>query len=142
MVVSPQFMSPVREGFSSTASVRVRLMGNDKDASPGGWVVHLFGRVIGQQWTRRILHLIARKRLSISPLELLAVAAAVELLGISENRAEGQFVLRCDNTSVCGAAYTGGAYSPTMRLSLRMLTKMCERHKVTVRFWYICTVGG
>lgn len=139
---SPWYDFPGKEGFTSDAAIRVIEDPSTKQviSVEGGWVVHLFGHAAGAAWSAETLQLVAVKRLSISPLELLTTTAAIELLGkIGRIPDERKVVLRCDNTSACNVANTLAAYSPTMRFALKTLERVCERHSVTVRLIYIAS---
>lgn len=137
LVVSPQFASPGKEGFSLDAAVRVAAPGDGNATARGGWGAHVFGLAVGQEWSSSTFRLLKQRRLSISPLELHATAAEIDILGSTGKQGGRQVVLRCDNTSACSAANTGGAYIPAMRFAPRTFLQTCVRYGITVRFWYV-----
>lgn len=97
------FAFPGEDVFPSDVSLRV-VKDPDKDTfiqAEGGRGVHVFSTTAGAAWYSSTKPLIADKRLSIIPLELLTIAAAVVLLGTCVNIPdERRVVLRCDNPSV------------------------------------------
>lgn len=79
----PWFAFLGAEGFSSDAVLHV-VKDPAKDpaiSAEGGRGVHLFRTIAGAAWSSSTKPLIASKRLSINPLELLTTAAAVVFLG-------------------------------------------------------------
>lgn len=95
----PIFSFPEAEGFTSDAPIRVlqhQASGQVLEAE-GGWGLHLFGNMARASWTRETIHLVARKRLSISPLELLTISAEFLLLGTTRMIPDNLEVeMRCD----------------------------------------------
>lgn len=99
--------------------------------------VHMFGQTIGQAWSPGTLKFVSHLRLSIHPLELMAAAAAIELLHTRGSRDNSQIVLPCDNTPACCAANTGATYSLSMKFALKIFAQACERRNVALLLWYI-----
>lgn len=119
------------------AEVRIFMTKKEKTIAQGGWGVHMFGHVIGQEWTAGPLRLVAQRRLSISPLKLLPAAGEIELLPTTCKREERKIVLWWDNISACSTANTGSTHSTAMGFVRGMLAHTCEKHDLTVHLWYI-----
>lgn len=89
ITVSPLYRSPGREGFRYDGALKKVVFKADMTIAQGGLGLHMFVHNIAQKWWPGTLELVSRRRLSISPLELLAADAAIELLptsGQKENR--------------------------------------------------------
>lgn len=71
IVESPKLAFRGAQGVSSDASASLKAE----------WGEHAFGRIAGAPWTQSTSKLIAEGAISINPLELLAAAAAVMLVG-------------------------------------------------------------
>lgn len=124
LVSSPEFRFPGMQGIPSDASASVKL----------GWAAHAFGTLPYGKWTNSTCRMLRKVKISINPLELLASAAAVLLIGMREsNVTNKQITLRGDNLTACTAANTGGAFSPAMRLALRIFTRACQ--ELNIRCW-------
>lgn len=75
--------------------------------------------------------LIRQKRISINPLELIAVATTIVFLGnVGLIPAEHPVALRCYNTTACRAANVGVIYSTAMRFTLRIFVRSCQAQNV------------
>lgn len=105
---SSDFLFPGTYGVSSNAEASLEA----------GWGARAFEHLVGAGWTESTKRLINAKRKSINPLELIAVAATVVLLGncglITE---EQKIALRCNNSTACLVANAGVSYIAAMRFA-------------------------
>lgn len=83
VVVESWFNFPERETFSSDATCPIIPAPTESvlPSADGELCVHVFGSVASGRWSKGIREFFAARRLSISLLELLSVAAMVALIG-------------------------------------------------------------
>lgn len=126
LISPPDFLFLGTQGISSDASASATL----------GWAAHAFGSIAYGAWTAGTRRLLRKGRVSINPLELLASAAAVLLLGkqgLVTNKQ--QVTLRGNNSTAFTAANTVVACTPAMRYALRTFISACQ--EVGVRCWVL-----
>lgn len=102
-------------------------------ATVGGWGLHVGGLCAAGQWEEETLRAIEnsrtkrkdRERVSISPLELLAQALLLAVVGLACGRVgNGQVVMRCDNQAAVDVVASRRPKSPAMRLALEKLEEI------------------
>lgn len=122
------------EGGNSDASASAT-------ASNKGWGVCVMGNMTGGAWDAQVRAALAKGLISISPLELLGSAIALEFAHqhkwLPNGTVTDGVILRNDNNSACIVINTWRANSIPMLAALRIMRRVVQRCQVRVRIQHI-----
>ena len=122
LIANPVCAHPDRQGFSADAS-------GSADAKAEGWGVHVNGIVAHWKWSPEIKTALAQNKLSISPLELLAAAIALDTTGRHPDRHPTikRMILRSASLSSCVVVNSMHADSALVLEALRIYLEVQDK---------------
>ena len=122
LIANPVFAYPGTQGFSADASASA-------DAVAEGWSVNVNGIVAHGKLSPEIKTALAKNKLSISPLELLAAAIALDTAGRHPDRHPTlkRMILRSDILGSCVVVNSMRADSAPMLEALRIYKEVQDR---------------